>query len=1021
MATFTGTAGNDSYNGGSANDVISGNDGDDLLSGLGGADIITGGNGGDTIDGGAGNDNLRGNAGNDSMHGGLNNDMIYGDGGDDTLVGGDGNDFIEGGAGDDILLGGNGDDTLYYGGDGADTLEGGAGFDTLTINLVSAQLTAAVRADLVALSNWMENPDGELMLSDLGITVSGFEFLNLLVDGVSIDIASLTNSAPSAEAQVSLMLVEDGSVSGQAAAIDPDGGVLTWSLLEGPKYGNLDFNPANGAYTYTGAYNYGGKDSFIIRITDDIGLTTDQVVDVTVTAVADAPTLAVSSASVTLDSTVTGTTADDFMDAGIGNDVINGGDGNDVIRADSVSVMRNVPLDIAAALTDADGSETLWIRVSGVPQDSSLSAGALNADGSWSLTSEDLIGLSMITSATKDFLLAIEATSTEVSGDAITVTASIPVTFSTATGNDTIDGGYGDDTIDAGWGDDVIVHRVGGGFDAIAGGDGVDTVALALTNADLTMAARADLINLASYLALHNEADVVTFASLGMSLQAIEKVAITLDGALVDLASLLNAAPTAEAVVNVVAIEDTPYAGSVVATDANGDSLVWSVVAGPEHGSLMLDEATGAYVYTAAANYSGTDSFLVGVSDSSGETVQQSIDVTVVASADQPMLSVGVLAASVGAMAASLNGTSASDTLIGTNGHDVIQSGEGNDLVYGDGSSANSSITLDITAALTDLDGSEQLSIRISGLPAGAALSAGQANADGSWSLLSSDLAGLQMTAPAGSGFTVNVAATATEQSGVSATVTAALPVAFGIGNGAGNDTIRGGAGNDTVYGGDGNDVIEGSSGDDVLFDGAGDDLLRGGAGNDLIVAGFGDDIYRGGRGFDTLDLSASKTGLVIDAGKHSVDGGLHAEIYGFESIIGSQKADIFIGTMGDEVFNASAGNDTIRGRGGNDTLTGGAGRDTFTWTKQDVLHGNGRDSGLDIITDFGFGDRLDLQDLLTGLKGKSVTDFVKVKDNGWGTLLSVKLDGKFVEVARLEGFHDNSVAHMIAQDMILA
>ena len=66
MATYTGTAGNDTYTGTSSADIISGLDGDDTLYGAGGDDTITGGNGNDWLDGGTGNDILTGGAGDDN-------------------------------------------------------------------------------------------------------------------------------------------------------------------------------------------------------------------------------------------------------------------------------------------------------------------------------------------------------------------------------------------------------------------------------------------------------------------------------------------------------------------------------------------------------------------------------------------------------------------------------------------------------------------------------------------------------------------------------------------------------------------------------------------------------------------------------------------------------------------------------------------------------------------------------------------------------------------------------------------
>ena len=85
---------------------------------------------------------------------------------------------------------------------------------------------------------------------------------------------------------------------------------------------------------------------------------------------------------------------------------------------------------------------------------------------------------------------------------------------------------------------------------------------------------------------------------------------------------------------------------------------------------------------------------------------------------------------------------------------------------------------MDITSNLTDIEGSESLSISISDLPDGAVLSAGVENEDGSWTLSADDLEGLTVTLSgdnAGDGFTFTVSATSTEDDGDTSTVTTTL------------------------------------------------------------------------------------------------------------------------------------------------------------------------------------------------------------------------------------------------------
>ncbi len=87
--------------------------------------------------------------------------------------------------------------------------------------------------------------------------------------------------------------------------------------------------------------------------------------------------------------------------------------------------------------------------------------------------------------------------------------------------------------------------------------------------------------------------------------------------------SVVNVGPTADNV-NVVTEEDTPVSIILSAGDIDDPSLSFTVVAGPSHGALNLTSGpmicangncVATVVYTAAANYNGSDSFMFTVSD----------------------------------------------------------------------------------------------------------------------------------------------------------------------------------------------------------------------------------------------------------------------------------------------------------------------------------------------------------------------------------------------------------------------
>ncbi|MFM9940539.1 MAG: Ig-like domain-containing protein [Hyphomicrobiaceae bacterium] len=738
-----------------------------------------------------------------------------------------------------------------------------------------------------------------------------------------------------------------------------------------------------------------------------------------------------------------GTVDADIMRGGLGNDRYNGNAGNDVIYGEEGN----------DTLTGDAGNDTLY--------------GGVGTDGFFGGGGDD----SMYGEAGVDTMF----------GDS---------------GNDVMDGGADNDSLNGGTGNDTLIHRVGEGTDTMAGGGGVDKVVIKLSTADLTAAVRADLATLDSWLAsqissaggnlttlaAQTTGPAVTLAALGMTLSTFEQVSYELDGRDVPLTALLNSAPVTDANAALVTSEDQAMSGRVLATDTEGDALTYSVQQGTTHGALTLDAATGAYTYTPNANYSGADAFSVLVNDGHGGTVVQQVAVAVDGVADAPTLA--VVTPVIVPMTQVIQGLPTDDSLEGTAGNDLISGGNGNDTLDGTGTTAIT-VPLDIAAALADLDGSEVLSIRVGGIPTGGHLSAGHDNGDGTWTLTPHQLAGLQLSASVTQGFTISVAATATEANGSAASFTSDIEIRIGedsnvISGGAGNDTINGGTGDDLIFGGtpssgtstsphvstvadndlvhagdgndivygnsgddqlwgdsgndtlhggkgndmlsggDGNDVLNGNSGNDVIHDGTGDDVVNGSSGDDTIIAGVGNDAYTGGSGFDTLDFSGAQGAMVIDVSKKTASGMGQDTFSGIESMLGSAHNDTYKGSSQADVFDAGAGKDSIRSLGGADILTGGAGDDTFAYFKKDVSDGVSH-FGVDHITDFSAGDRLDLRDFLKSAKPGTLGDYVRATETTDGTLVAVKMGAAFVDVVMLDSAHGHTAADMLSNGMILA
>ncbi len=134
----------------------------------------------------------------------------------------------------------------------------------------------------------------------------------------------------------------------------------------------------------------------------------------------------------------------------------------------------------------------------------------------------------------------------------------------------------------------------------------------------------------------------------------------------------------------------------------------------------------------------------------------------------------------------------------------------------------DSAIALDISALLSDTDGSEVLSaITIAGVPTGAVLSASTDNGGGNWTVDEADLAGLTITPPAdfNGNFELTASATATETS--NGDVSTATTESFVVEVAARGETFVDGAGNDAYVAEEGDDlfIFSDVGGDNTITD----------------------------------------------------------------------------------------------------------------------------------------------------------------------------------------------------------
>ncbi|PKR56262.1 Ig-like domain-containing protein, partial [Thalassospira lohafexi] len=200
-----------------------------------------------------------------------------------------------------------------------------------------------------------QSADGEdvaVTTDSLTVDVAG------VADAPILDVADATGNEDSAialdidagltDSSETLTVTISGVPDGATLSAGTDNGDGTWTLSSGDLEG-LTITPTN---DFSGSFDLGVTAQSADG--EDVAVTTDSLT-VDVAGVADAPTLDVADASGNEDSAIA--------------------------------------LDIDAGLTDS--SETLTVTISGVPDGATLSAGTDNGDGTWTLSSGDLEGLTI--------------------------------------------------------------------------------------------------------------------------------------------------------------------------------------------------------------------------------------------------------------------------------------------------------------------------------------------------------------------------------------------------------------------------------------------------------------------------------------------------------------------------------------------------------------------------------------------------------------------------------------------------
>ncbi|WP_417827134.1 beta strand repeat-containing protein, partial [Thalassospira povalilytica] len=377
-----------------------------------------------------------------------------------------------------------------------------------------------------------------------------------------------------------------------------------------------------------------------------------------------------------------------------------------------------IALDIDTELLD--GSESISVKITGVPDGATLSAGTNNGDGSWTLSPDQLEGLT-ITPA-PDFSGEIDLSvlvSTTDGDDTAVVMEEIKVDvegIADAPTLETSNASGAEDSaialnIDAGLTDSSEVLSI-----TISGVPDGATLSAGTDNGDGTWTLNPDHLE---GLTITPAEDFSGSFDLGVTATSTdgEDVATTTGSITVDVGGVADA-PTLETS-NASGSEDSAIALDINAglTDSN-EALTVTISGVPDGATLSAGTDNGDGTWTLNPDQ------LEGLTITPAEDFSGSFDLGVTAqSADGEDI-----ATTTGSITVDVAGVADAPTLETSNAS----------------GSEDSAIALDIDAGLTD--SSEVLSVTISGVPDGATLSAGTDNGDGTWTLNPEQLEGLTIT-----------------------------------------------------------------------------------------------------------------------------------------------------------------------------------------------------------------------------------------------------------------------------------
>ena len=1021
MENLLGSAFADTLTGDALDNVINGGAGDDMLDGGAGRDTASyaGAAAGVTVSLGLqGTAQSTGN-GNDRL---IGFESLIGSSFADTLTGDDGDNVIDGGLGNDTLQGGGGRDTLSFAssagavaaslvvgtatGQGSDSfagfenLTGSSGNDNLTgdagANVIDGGAGSDVMAGGAGDDRYVVDVAGDTVVEATGggtdtvaaafTYVLGAEVENLELGGAAA-IDGTGNAAANSiigngSANVLRGFGGDDTLDGAAGNDTLDGGLGDDVLIGGTGTDTATYEAATGGVTV----------NLSVTTAQATGMGSDRlsgIENLTGSAFADQLT------GDALANLLTGGAGNDTLDGGAGNDTLVGGAGDD-------------------AFVGGSGIDTVSYGglAAASPVVVNLAAGTAIGEGA-----DTLSGIENVTGGAGADTITGDAGNNSLSGG-----GGID-TLVGAAGDDTLDGGLGNDVLTGGTGNDRYVVDAAGDVVNELDGEGIDTVASAVT---YTLAATLENLDLTGTAAINGTGNAAANSLRGNSGNN------TLDGGLgndvidgglgtdvlaggagFDTVSFQQYVAPAGANSTIGITVDLKLQGTAQATGAGTKTLTGfeNITGSQYHDRLYGDDADniidGAVGADVMAGRKGHDTYwvdsvgdgVVELQDEGIDTVGALVSYTLTANVENLTLFGAALNGTGNGLGNAIVGNEQANKLFGLDGDDNLDGRAGDDLLDGGtgvdamaGGTGNDRYIVDHADDIVtefEGEGTDMVESSVS-------------------HTLRANVENLVLTGAAAAGI----------GNGLDNVITGNAS-ANSLSGGAGNDTLSGGAGDDVLDGGTGADAMTGGTGDDsYVVDEAGDSVIElAGEGTDTVssgisytlgthvenliltgsaVSGTGNglansitgntfaNVLDGGTGADTMagglggdlyfvddsgDLVVELAGEGADTVSSSVSHTLAANVEdllltgGAVDGIGNARDNRITGNAVANVLDGGDGNDRLTGGDGVDRMTGGAGGDTFVGeiNATKVVGKNGPVS-LDLILDFSSGsDKIDL------------------------------------------------------------